>query len=142
LNWIWNSIQLNAIPINWVSIPIQSICNWISTDFSWIKIKLNWTPLWTLNWIELNWIEIPQQWLLIFRIQHKKKIPKYVQRQIEKEAPSPFVQQFLIEVHIYLRIGWLCEIVKWATTNELYTYFKLILIIIVAKIICQYDCND
>ncbi len=35
----------------------------------------------------------------------EKKNPKYVQRQIEKEAPSLFVQQFLIEMPIYLRIG-------------------------------------
>ncbi len=47
----------------------------------------------------------------------EKKFPKYVQRQIEKEAPSRFVQQFFIEVPIYLRIGWLCEIVKWATNS-------------------------
>jgi hypothetical protein len=45
-------------------------------------------------------------------------------------------------VPIYWRIGWLCEIVKWATTNEFYTYFKPILVIIVIKIICQYDHND
>ncbi len=53
----------------------------------------------------------------------EEKNPKNVQRQIEKEAPSLFVQQFVLEMLIYLRIGWLCEIVKWATTNELYTYF-------------------
>ncbi len=72
----------------------------------------------------------------------EKKIPKYVQKQIEKDAPFHFIQQFLIEVPIYWRIGWLCEIVKWATTNEFYTYFKPILVIIVIKIICQYDHND
>jgi hypothetical protein len=31
----------------------------------------------------------------------EKKFPKYVQRQIEKDAPFRFVQQFLIEVPIY-----------------------------------------
>jgi hypothetical protein len=35
----------------------------------------------------------------------EKKNPKYVRRQIEKEAPSFFVQQLLIEVPIYLRIS-------------------------------------
>jgi hypothetical protein len=40
---IWISIQLNAIPINWVSIIIQSIYNWISTNLNWID--LNWSSL-------------------------------------------------------------------------------------------------
>jgi len=31
----------------------------------------------------------------------EKKFPKYVQRQIEKDTPFRFVQQFLIEVPIY-----------------------------------------
>jgi hypothetical protein len=35
----------------------------------------------------------------------EEKNPKNVQRQIEKEAPSLFVQQFVLEMLIYLRIG-------------------------------------
>ncbi len=85
--------------------------------------------------MELNWSSLTI--VVEFHNQtQEKKIPKYVQRQIEKDAPFRFVQQFLIEVPIYWRIGWLCEIVKWGTND------KPILIIIVIKIICQYDHND
>jgi hypothetical protein len=50
--------------------------------------------------MELNWSSLTI--VVEFHNQtQEKKIPKYVQRQIEKDAPFRFVQQFLIEVPIY-----------------------------------------
>ncbi len=149
---------MNAIPISWISILIQSNSNWIFIGFNCIDIKFNWTPFLTISLIDFksiyNWIkiEIPYQWLLIFIIQQTRKTSKIYLEENRKGGTLVLCLTILIKVPFYLKINWTCGIVKLVTMLELLRWWwlmdlllvwpKLVMIIIVIGIICQYNDND
>jgi hypothetical protein len=97
-------------------------------------------------------IEITCQWLLIFIIQDTRKTSKVYLKANRKGGTFVLCLTILIKMPFYLKICWTCGIVKLVTTLELLrwrslmdlilVWHKLVMIVDVINIICQYIDND